>query len=221
MDSGLFETNLHDERYLPFEYSGVISQWQLTLPADVPQFDFDTITDVILHLRYTAREAGSSLKPAAVAHLKAKIGAAATVGSVRLFSLRHEFPSDWAKFKAAPANSPAPLSFTLWPQHFPFWAAKVVSSLTVKGVEFFAEMAAPTPNPVNLSATAAGLAVPASRDALNPNPNLANLMTGTLANVALPTVANPAQPAPAPYALFCDNNAMTDLWMAITWPAKP
>lgn len=41
MDTGLFETNLHDERYLPFEYSGVISQWQLTLPSGVPRFDFD------------------------------------------------------------------------------------------------------------------------------------------------------------------------------------
>ncbi len=221
MDSGLFETNLRDDRYLPFEYSGVISQWQLTLPSDVPQFDFDTVTDVVLHVRYTAREGGAALKPAAVANLKAKIGAAATVGSVRLFSLRHEFPSDWAKFRAAAANTPAPLSFTLWPQHFPFWAGKVVSSLTVKGMEFFAEMTAPTPNPVSLSATAAGLAVPASCDTLNPNPNLNHLMTGTLAVVPVPTVADPTQPAPAPYTLFCGNNAMNDLWMAVTWPAKP
>ncbi|HEY1765299.1 MAG TPA: hypothetical protein VGF85_10275 [Opitutaceae bacterium] len=221
MDSGLFEANLHDERYLPFEYSGVISQWQLTLPSDVPQFDLDTITDVILHIRYTAREGGSSLKPGAIANLKAKIGGGATVGSVRLFSMRHEFPTEWAKFKAAAANAPAPLSFTLWPQHFPFWAGKVVSALTVKGVEFFAEMTAPTATAVNLSATAAGLTVPANRDALNPNPNLNHLMTGTLGNVALPSVADPTKPPPAPYTLFCDNNAMNDLWMAVTWPAKP
>ena len=32
-DSGLFETNLRDERYLPFEGSGAISEWQLALPA--------------------------------------------------------------------------------------------------------------------------------------------------------------------------------------------
>ena len=220
MDSGLFEANLHDERYLPFEYSGALSQWQLTLPSDIPQFDFDTVTDVILHIRYTAREAGSSLKPAAVANLKAKIGAAATVGSVRLFSMRHEFPTEWAKFRSAP-SAPASLSFTLWPQHFPFWAGKVVSALTVKGVEFFAEMAAPAATPVNLSASAAGLAVAANRDSLNANPLLNHLMTGTLANVALPSVADPTKPAPSPYTLFFDNNAMDDLWMAVTWPAKP
>ncbi len=60
-DSGLFETNLRDERYLPFENSGVTSEWQLELPAnssknEPAQFDYDTISDVILHIRYTARE---------------------------------------------------------------------------------------------------------------------------------------------------------------------
>jgi Tc toxin complex TcA C-terminal TcB-binding domain len=33
-DTGLFEMNPRDERYLPFEGSGVISEWQLQLPAD-------------------------------------------------------------------------------------------------------------------------------------------------------------------------------------------
>lgn len=58
-DSGMFETNLHDERYLPFENSGIVSEWQLELPADVRQFDYDTISDVILHVRYTAHDARS------------------------------------------------------------------------------------------------------------------------------------------------------------------
>ena len=74
-DSGLFETNLRDERFLPFELSGAISEWQLELPAnpskdDPRQFDYDTIADVILHLRYTAREGGGLLRNGAVANLK-------------------------------------------------------------------------------------------------------------------------------------------------------
>ena len=97
---------------LPFEYSGVISQWQLTLPSDVPQFDFDTIADVILHIRYTAREGGVSLKAAALANLKAKIAGAQTMGSTRLFSMRHEFPTEWAKFKGAASGTTASLSIT-------------------------------------------------------------------------------------------------------------
>jgi hypothetical protein len=69
-DSGMFETNLRDERYLPFKGSGVISEWKLELPADLGkddpcQFDYDTISDVILHLLYTPREGGSLLRDGA------------------------------------------------------------------------------------------------------------------------------------------------------------
>ena len=98
-DSGLFETNLRDERYLPFENSGVISEWQLQLPANPSkgepcQFDYDTISDVILHIRYTAREGGGLLHDGAVANLKTRIDEAQAAGSVRLFSIRHEFPTE-------------------------------------------------------------------------------------------------------------------------------
>lgn len=69
-DSRLFETNLRDERYLPFEGSGAISEWQIQLPKDFRQFDYDTISDVVLHLRYTAREGGEPLKNHAVTELQ-------------------------------------------------------------------------------------------------------------------------------------------------------
>ena len=74
-DSGLFETNLRDERFLPFEGSGAISEWQLELPADEVdrQFDYDTIADVILHIRYTAREGAGCSARGAVEHLKDRI----------------------------------------------------------------------------------------------------------------------------------------------------
>ena len=69
-DSGLFETNLRDERYLPFEGAGAISEWRLELPRDLRQFDYDTISDVILHMRYTAREGGEPLKQRATIELQ-------------------------------------------------------------------------------------------------------------------------------------------------------
>jgi hypothetical protein len=55
VDSGMFETNLRDERFLPFEGAGAESTWKLELPKDYPAFDYTTITDAILHVRYTAR----------------------------------------------------------------------------------------------------------------------------------------------------------------------
>src|SRR5262249_38841579 len=103
-DSGLFETNLRDERYLPFEGSGCVSEWQLELPADPSKHDprtfhYDPIADVHIPRRNTAREGGGLLRNGAVANLKARIEAAQAAGSVRLFSVRHEFPTEWAKFK--------------------------------------------------------------------------------------------------------------------------
>ncbi len=61
-DSGLFEPNLHDERYLPFEGKGVISTWHLEIDPATNAFDLGTISDVIVHLRYTAQDGGTSLK---------------------------------------------------------------------------------------------------------------------------------------------------------------
>jgi len=67
-DSGMFELNFRDERYLPFEGCGAISDWRLQLP-DLPvekrPFNYSTISDVIVHLKYTARDGGVSLKEAA------------------------------------------------------------------------------------------------------------------------------------------------------------
>ena len=57
-DSGMFETNLRDERFLPFEGAGAISTWSARRSAEIPAFDYSTITDVILHVRYTARDGG-------------------------------------------------------------------------------------------------------------------------------------------------------------------
>ncbi len=60
----MFEASLRDERKLPYEYSCGISEWQLILPGregEVRQFNYDTITSVIMHIRYTARESGKLL----------------------------------------------------------------------------------------------------------------------------------------------------------------
>lgn len=55
-DSGLFELNFRDERYLPFEGTGAVSEWKLDMPLDNNSIDFKSISDVIIRLRYTALE---------------------------------------------------------------------------------------------------------------------------------------------------------------------
>lgn len=213
-DSGLFETNLRDERYLPFEYAGVAdSHWQVSLPAEVRQFDFDSITDVILHVRYIAREGGELLRAAAVANLKDQINKAQTIGSVRLFSVRHEFPSEWAKFQSVTINAATPtaeLSLVLRTEHYPFWAQGIVGSAPVKAVQLFAEMAT--------SATQVGVSDKNGQTdtTIVRNPLLGNLLTGKLANInQLPAAVTDA--THPPLTLEFDNNSMNDLWIAITW----
>jgi hypothetical protein len=221
-DSGMFETNLRDERYLPFECAGIAgSQWQLTLPAEVPQFDFDTITDVVMHVRYTAREGGEVLKAAAVSNLQTLIKKAQTVGSTCLFSLRHEFPSQWAKFKSIVIGGAPPtaeLQLTFVPELYPFWAQAIVGGappkpIVIRGVQFFAEMpSGDTTTSVNLNDKQDQSG---NSDALVKNPLLANLLSGALAKIALPgAVTDATHP---PLTLYFDNNSMEDLWLAITW----
>jgi hypothetical protein len=116
-DSGLFELNFRDERYLPFEGAGTLSTWRLELPQDFPQFDYDTISDVVMHLRYTARQGGDTLKRGAVESLK-KTLAPDGEKLQRLFSLRHEFPTEWHRFlRDAPDYEQA---FEIGIEHFPF-----------------------------------------------------------------------------------------------------
>ncbi|KZN16609.1 MULTISPECIES: neuraminidase-like domain-containing protein [Pseudomonas] len=60
-DNGLFTLNFNDERYLPFEYTGAISTWRLTFPnPEAQQAMLDSLTDIIVHVSYTARAAGGS-----------------------------------------------------------------------------------------------------------------------------------------------------------------
>lgn len=60
-DDGLFVFNFDDERYLPFEGTGVISRWTLEFPNPDSQRDMiDSITDIIVHIRYTAINGSSS-----------------------------------------------------------------------------------------------------------------------------------------------------------------
>lgn len=61
-DSGLFALDFRDERYLPFENTGAVSSWTLSMPPETNRIDYDNISDIILKVRYTARDGGSALR---------------------------------------------------------------------------------------------------------------------------------------------------------------
>ena len=114
-DSGVFELNFKDERYIPFEGAGAISKWRIQLPEQFRQFDYETISDVVMHLRYTAEEGGDKLKkPAAESvqnYIKSVDDLSQQEGLFAAFDLRHDFPDEWYKATHPPAG--ADFSLTL------------------------------------------------------------------------------------------------------------
>ncbi len=136
-DSGLFELNFRDERYLPFEGAGAISQWRIELPQTSNRFDFKTIADVVLHLKYTARDGGETLRTAAQHALVSASG-----DLVRLFSMRHEFPTEWQRFLNPPETQPdQSVTLSLTPDRFPFQLPGKM--IEINKVELFLQVSKP------------------------------------------------------------------------------
>jgi hypothetical protein len=122
-DSGVFELNLRDERRLPFEGAGAVSTWRLEIPGDIPQFDLESISDVVLHMRYTAREAGN-LRAPALAHIKDDVLTDPDTLE-RLFSLPYDFGEAWRAFGAAPNDAARTLELEVTQDHFPYWVRRL------------------------------------------------------------------------------------------------
>jgi hypothetical protein len=115
-DGGMFETNLRDERYLPFEGAGAESTWKLDLPkpSQYPAFDYSTISDVILHIRYTARQ---GVVPQKVVDALNSIFSDPPPQLALLFSLPHDFPTEWAAF----VNGAGDFTATIRKDYFPYF----------------------------------------------------------------------------------------------------
>jgi hypothetical protein len=216
-DSGLFETNLQDERYLPFEGAGVVSTWRVELPREFRQFNYDTISDVILHFRYTAREGGELLKTSAVKNMNALVKNAEAAGSVRLFSVRHEFPTEWAKFQGqTPGAQRFELALNLRDKHYPFWSQGRLKK--VPRVDILARSSKPRDQiPAELVVFDKVNDIPAAamKDTLAKNPALGDLLSGRFTGGAT-GIALPDKPV-GELGLFFDDKAMSDLWIAVTW----
>ena len=115
-DSGMFELNFRDERYLPFEGTGAVSYWELSMPRATNRFDFSRLSDVIIHLSYTALDAGSGDFTSAVqSALPSYIGA-------YYLNLKQTFPGAWHSLLSVQTNPKAqslefPVSSEIIPPH--------------------------------------------------------------------------------------------------------
>ena len=184
-DTGLFEVNLRDERYLPFEGLGAISHWRLELPLDTNRWDVSTLADVIVHLRYTARDGGQPLRDAA----RAAVVAATPRAGVQLLAARSQLPDAWARMWA-PGAAGQTLVVELGDRHFPYHrpdlAVRVtgVSALLALRTEAaYAAYAAAAPLPVRLGFATADGTPPSTGAPLAADPGLGGLPVATIALV--------------------------------------
>lgn len=118
-DGGQFELNFRDEKYLPFEGAGAISSWTLSLPKTIRPFDYNTISDVIFHISYTA-EYDAVYKNTVETGLSTALNNLNGSGMLRVFSMRHDFPLAWNQLNSE-SNS-IDVLIELKREHFPYFA---------------------------------------------------------------------------------------------------
>ncbi|KAI4159142.1 MAG: hypothetical protein LQ342_006846 [Letrouitia transgressa] len=99
-DTGLFDANLEQTRYLPFEFAGADSCWRISLPAQNNAFNLDTLSDVVMHVTYTSREGGQELHDRAEAAVCGRL----LGDGVRFLDVKHDMAE---AFHAAFIQSPA------------------------------------------------------------------------------------------------------------------
>ena len=128
-DSGLFQLNFNDERYLPFERLNPASTWDIKLNSEFRAFDYTTISDVLIHINYTA-DYRSSKESEALLDLQALVSSKTPL--TRFFSLKSEFANEWYHAK----NTGEPLSIKVSVGMLPFvFQGKSVKPVT-GGVKF-------------------------------------------------------------------------------------
>lgn len=146
-DNGLFELDFSDDRYLPFEGTGAISSWQLELPNEVKQYNYDTISDVIIHVKYTAREGGSNLKSLANAALRGQLNLISQgleqEGLHVAINMRHDMSNEWLLLKQN-----GTINLTLDTSRLPYMAQAAGASPAIESVMFIAKIA---DNPANFT----------------------------------------------------------------------
>lgn len=202
-DAGTFETNLRDDRYLPFEGAGAISLWKLELPADNNAFDLSTVTDVILHVRYTARDGGDAARQRLELNpLPQPPEPTAPPPPRRFFSARHDFSDAFYRFlnpdpSAAVQSLQLDMSEPRFPYHDP------AKTLSITGIRVFV--------------------IPRVRSAVGDAVNLQATLTDGSGNpiAPVPPPTPPASPPPPNTAVFQASSDLANLATAAFAGAAP
>jgi hypothetical protein len=124
---------------------------------------------------------------------------------VRLFSLRHEFPTEWAKFIRAD-NTEAKITLEIREEHFPYWSKGWLG--TIKSVDIFARDDQNSKGFSFPTHTGSGELI---------TYNLDGTKKPAVPLQALTDIRLPPERFTLKIILDFENKSMEDLWLALAW----
>jgi hypothetical protein len=129
---------------------------------------------------------------------------AQAAGSVRLFLVRHEFPTEWARFIKSD-NTEAIMTLEIREEHFPYWS--MGSSKTIKSVDIFARDDINSKGFSHLDPAGTGELITYGSDGKKRTDSLK----------ALTDIRLLLERFTLKIILDFENSSMEDLWSALTW----
>jgi hypothetical protein len=96
-DSGLFTLNSDDPMYLPFEQTGAVSSWRLSMPKSNNRISYESLSDVILEIQYTALDGGTAFRDQVAHQLRERHWR-------QLIQPANQYQLDWSRFMTGPVK---------------------------------------------------------------------------------------------------------------------
>ncbi|MGB0498063.1 MAG: neuraminidase-like domain-containing protein, partial [Rubricella sp.] len=218
-DAGVFDLNFKDERYLPFEGAGVISSWRLDLPKTFRPFSYDTISDVLVNISYTADyDAGlrTAMEDEAGALDAALVSVFAEVPQTRIISLRQDVSAAYQRLVSAPPGTA--VDFDLTETMFPlFLRGKTLSVERTTMLIRTAEGISPAGVAFSLNGRAASAFAGDADFGDLPATTVANAFAGGLIGSQSLSVTNAADLAPDDGPSALSHDKIKDVLIAIDY----
>ncbi|MFM2162549.1 MAG: hypothetical protein RLZZ383_2061, partial [Pseudomonadota bacterium] len=154
-DGGLFRNDEGGPRYLPFERKGAVSSWHLAFAnTEYRQIDWDSVSDVVLHLRFTALDGGQTYRQQVLAVLDLTVlaggftdeGTTSTTDRYVIgLSARRDDPDGWVQAQEDEASS---VTLALGSGRLPYFATG--RTVTVQQVHVVVDGLVPTSGSVSV-----------------------------------------------------------------------
>ncbi|WP_147323399.1 Tc toxin subunit A-related protein [Chitinophaga silvatica] len=112
-DAGLFVLNFDDERYLPFECTGAISSWTLSLPPDTNRINYNSISDIIINVKYTSKFGGNNFTSDVKNIYKNIQYPSNSYIKAKTFDLEKAFFNSWTNLFGTPVSGMQSITFPI------------------------------------------------------------------------------------------------------------